>query len=151
MGIDQNRLGRFALGVWVATIALLSLCLAWAMQAYSLADWNGALELGLQNEGFDGDPEERAWALESWGVAVADLLWAMPLTIIALFGITRNRLYGFVLGMMAFAVGVYFPLVFAMQRWNSYRDTAIIAVLLWTFPCLLGIAGLWKNRRRFVD
>lgn len=147
----RKRLDRFPVGIWMAILALISLCLAWAMQAYSLVDWDGALALGLQNESFEGDPGERAWALESWGVAMADLLWAMPITVFALFGIIRTRFYGFVLGMMAFSVGAYFPLVFTFQRWNTYRGTALAAICLWTLPCLLGISGLWKNRRRFFD
>jgi hypothetical protein len=151
MGIFQNRIGRFPAGVWVAVLALLCLCLAWVMQAYSLVDWNSAVELGLQNERFDGDPVEQAWALESWGVVMADMLWALPLTILGLAGIFWSRLYGFVSSMMAFAIGAYFPLVFAFQRWGTYRGTAIIALCLWTLPCLLGTAGLWVNRQMFKD
>ena len=151
MGLLQKEFGRFPVGVWLAILALLSLCLAWAMQVYSLLDWNSAVELGLQNESFDGDAAERAWAIESWGVAMADMLWAMPITVGALFGVARVRLYGFAFGMMAFAVGIYFPLVFAFQRWGTYRGTTIVALCLWTVPCLMGIAGLWANRRRFVD
>ena len=83
------------------------------MQAYSLLDWEGALALGFQNESFDGDPAERAWALESWGVAMADMLWPMPITIVAFVGVCRTRFYGFVFAMMAFSIGVYFPLFFA--------------------------------------
>ena len=116
MGVLQKTAGRFPVGVWLALVALLSLCLAWAMQFYSLLDWNSAVDLGLQNESFDGNPAERAWALEGWGVAMADMLWAMPITVVAFFGIVRVRLFGFVSGMLAFAVGVYFPLVFAFSQ-----------------------------------
>jgi len=151
MGILQKTVGRFPVGVWITLIALMSLCLAWAMQAYSLLDWNSAVELGLQNESFDGDPVERAWALESWSVVMADMLWPMPITVLALIGIVRNRFFGFVTGMMAFTVGVYFPVVFAFQRWDTHRGTAVVALCLWTIPCLLGIAGLWVNRKRFFD
>ena len=151
MGLLQKEFGRFPVGAWIALVALMSLCLAWAMQVYSLLDWNSAVELGLQNERFEGDLVERAWALESWGVVMADMLWPMPITVLALVGIVRSRFYGFVTGLMAFAVGVYFPLVFAFQRWGTYRGTAIEALCLWTVPCLMGIAGLWANRRRFVD
>lgn len=151
MLLMQKKIGLFPLGILLALAALVMLCLAWAMQAYSLLDWNGALALGVQNESFDGDPVARAWAQESWGVAAADIVWAMPITVFALFGILRSRFYGLVLGFMAFAIGIYFPLVFAFQRWNTFRGTAITALCLWTVPCLVGVAGLWGNRRRFVD
>ena len=84
-------------------------------------------------------------------MVMADMLWPMPITVLALVGIVRSRFYGFVMGLMAFSVGVYFPLVFAFQRWGTYRGTAIVALCLWTVPCLMGIAGLWANRQRFVD
>lgn len=49
------------------------------------------------------------------------------------------------------AIGVYFPLFFAFQRWSTFRGTVIFALLLWAVPSLLGIAGLWANRREFRD
>ena len=53
--------------------------------------------------------------------------------------------------MMAFSIGVYFPLIFAIQRWATFPDFVIVALLLFTLPCLLGIAGLWANRKAFMD
>ena len=121
------------------------------MQGYSLIDWDGALELGLQNESFQGDAAERAWALESWAVAMADMLWPMPITLLALVGMIRGRFYGFVAAMMALSTGVYFPLFFAFQRWKTFPETVTVALLLFAVPSLLGIAGLWFNRKVFID
>ena len=121
----------------------------WGMQASSLLNWDHAIELGLQNERFSGGPAERAWAKESWGVAMADMIWPLPIGIAALVGIFRKRLYGVVAGSMELAIGVYFPLVFAIQRWSTFRGTAITAICLWLVPSLLGIAGLWVNRDCF--
>ena len=147
----QKQLGWFPLGVWLAFVGLGVLCIAWMMQGYSLLDWEGAIELGFQNESFNGDAAEQAWALESWGVAMADMLWAMPITILALIGMLRKRFYGFAFAMMAYSIGVYFPLVFAFQRWATYPEFVIVALLLFTLPCLLGITGLWANRKEFLD
>jgi hypothetical protein len=149
MYILNRDLGRFPLGVWIALVAHLSLFLGWGMQAYSLLDWNGAVDLGLQNERFTGDAVERTWAQESWGVAVVDMLWPLPIGIVALVGILRKRLLGFVAGLMELSIGVYFPLCFAIQRWTTYPDTAMVALLLWTIPSLVGIMGLWVNHRFF--
>jgi hypothetical protein len=80
---------------------------------------------------------------------VADMLWAMPLGIVALIGLLRKRFYGFAAGLMELSIGVYFPLVFAFQRWETYPETVIIAIFLWTIPSLLGIIGLWANREYF--
>ncbi len=151
MTLLQKQIGRLPVGIWLSYVALLILCLAWLMQAYSLLDWNGAIEFGFQNESFDGDAAERAWALESWGVAMADMLWPMPITILALVGMLRVRFYGFVFAMMAFAIGVYFPLFFAFQRWATYPNFVIVALCIFTFPCLVGIVGLWANHERFTD
>lgn len=145
----NKSIGRFPLGIWIAIIALLSLFLAWFMQAYSLLNWDIAVDIGFQNERFTGDAVERTWAHESWGVAVADMLWAMPLGIVALIGLLRKRSYGFAAGLMELSIGVYFPLVFAFQRWMSNPETVTIAIFLWTIPSLLGIIGLWTNREYF--
>ena len=149
MNILNKSIGRFPLGVWIAIIALLSLFLAWTMQAYSLLNWDIAVDIGFQNERFTGDAVERTWAHESWSVAVADMLWAMPLGIVALIGLLRKRSYGFAAGLMELSIGVYFPLVFAFQRWTIYPETVTIAVFLWTAPSLIGIIGLWANREYF--
>ena len=151
MNILNKVIGRFPLGVWIAIAALLALFLAWGMQAYSLFNWDSAVDLGLQNERFTGDAAERAWAKESWGLAVADMLWPLPIGIVALFGILRKRFYGFAAGLMELSIGVYFPLFFAFQRWPSYPETVFLAIILWTIPSLLGIIGLWVNREYFKE
>ena len=148
----RKRLGPFPLGVWIALLAILLLIVvAWGGQLYSLIDWDRAVDAGLQNERFGGDPAEDAWAQESRGVAMADMLWPLPIAIIALIGIVRRRFFGLVAGFMELAIGVYFPLFFAFQRWETFRGTVITALLLWALPSLLGIAGLWANRGEFQD
>ena len=142
-------MGRFTLGIWVALVAILLTLLAWIMQSYSLINWEGALELGLQNESFYGGPVEQALADVERGVALADIFWALPITIIALIGVLRKRLFGFVAAMMDFAICVYFPLVFAFHRWDSHMMTALAAIILFAIPSLLGILGLWPNRKLF--
>ena len=149
MSTLRKTLGRFPLGVWMAIVAIVLLSLGWAMQAYSLLNWNHAADLGLQNERFSGGPAERAWAKESWGVAMADMLWPLPLGIVALVGIFRRRMYGLVAGSMELAIGVYFPLFFAFQRWSTFRGTVLTAIFLWLVPSLLGLIGLWANRDYF--
>jgi len=149
MGAMNIPVGRYPLGVWIAIVAILTLFLGWGMQAYSLLDWDRAVDLGIQNERFSGGSSERAWAKASWGLAVADLIWPLPIGIAALVGIFRRRLYGMVAGSMELAIGVYFPLFFAFQRWSTFRSTAIAAVFLWLVPSLLGIVGLWMNRDFF--
>ena len=151
MNMLNKVIGRFPLGVWIAIAALLALFLGWGMQAYSLLNWDVAVDLGLQNESFTGDAAERAWAQESWGVAIADMLWPLPIGIVALTGILRRRFYGFAAGLMELSIGIYFPLVFAFQRWETYPETVVVAIFLWTIPSLLGIIGLWVNRGYFEE
>jgi hypothetical protein len=147
----RTVVGRFPVGAWIGLLALVFLLTAWLGQAYSLFDWEGAVEIGLQNERFTGDPAEQAWALESWGVAMADMLWPLPLTVLALIGVWRKRFWGFACALMALSIGVYFPLFFAFQRWNTFPGTAIVAVVYWSVPALVGLAGLWANRDAFSD
>lgn len=151
MKLLTRETGRFTIGIWIALLAILLTLLAWVMQSYSLIDWEGALELGLQNESFNGDPVEQALADVERGVALADIFWALPLTIIALLGVLRKSLFGFVAAMMDFAICVYFPLVFAFHRWDTHLTTALAAIVLFAIPSLLGIIGLWTNRKLFIS
>lgn len=144
-----KKTGRLTIGIWIAIVALLFTMLAWIMQAYSLIDWEGALNLGLQNESFSGSPLEQALANVEKGIALADMVWALPITIIALVGILRMSMMGMVAGMMDFAICVYFPIFFAFQRWDSHRETALAALILFALPSLLGIMALWQNRKLF--
>ncbi len=147
MNLLRKKIGRLPLGIWMALVALILICFAWLMQAYSLYNWDSALKLGLQNGSFSGDAAEKVWAEKEKGEAIADLIWPMPLTFIALFGILKKRFIGFIASMMTFAICIYFPLFYIFQIWDTYRETAMAAMLLWGIPSLLGIAGLWTNRR----
>jgi hypothetical protein len=147
----KKPIGRYPVGIWIAALALVLLMIAWCMQAYSLLNWDRAVDLGIQNERFSEDPTETTWATESWGVAMADVLWPLPVTIVALVGVLRRRFYGFATALMACAIGVYFPLFFAFQRWHSFRGTALTALIVFAFPCFVAVAGLWANHKWFRD
>ena len=146
MGILEKKLGNYPIGMWIAFIALFSIFFAWIMQAFSLYDWETAFRLGLQNGSFEGDALDQAFATKEKGEAIADLIWALPLTIIAFIGLIRKKLIGFIAAMMTFAICIYFPLFYVFQLWGTYFDTALGAVILWGIPSLLGIIGLWSNR-----
>ena len=141
-----TKMGRFPLGIWIALIALVLTFLAWIMQAYSLLDWEEAVKLGLQNESFSGSNGERAVADVERGIALADIFWALPLNIIAIIGLLRKKIIGFVAAMMVFSICVYFPLFYAFRESMSL-NVVLVAIFLWAIPSLLGIVGLWSNRK----
>jgi len=147
--ILRKTIGRYPIGIWIALLAMLLTMLAMLMQVYSLLDWEHAVKLGFQNERFSSDPVESTWAAESWGVAMADVLWPLPITLIAFAGIIRRRFFGFAASLMSLAIAVYFPLVFAFQRWHTYPGTVLLAIAMWVIPALLGIVSLWMNREWF--
>lgn len=151
MNILRSELGRFPLGIWLALLALILISLAWIMQAYSLFNWESAVGLGLQNKSFSGDAAEALQAQNDKSIAIADLLWPLPLTVIALLGILKKRVIGFIASMMTFAICVYFPLFHIFQLWSTHRETALAAALLWGIPSLIGIAGLWANRHHYFS
>ena len=151
MSVLTKEVGRYTIGIWIACIALVLTLLAWIMQVYSLINWEGAITLGIQNESFNGDQVEQALANVEWGIAMADIFWALPLTIIAIIGVLKKRMIGFIAAMMNFAICVYFPLFFAFQRWDSHLMTVIAALMLFALPSLLGILGLWTNRKLFIQ
>ncbi len=148
MALLRKDIGRYPLGIWVALIALTLILLAWIMQAYSLLDWEGAVRLGVQNESFSGDAAERAIADVERGIAIADILWALPITIIAYIGLLRKKIIGFIAAMMVFGVCVYFPLFYTF-RLSMNSEIVLAAIFLWAIPSLLGIYGLWINRNLF--
>jgi hypothetical protein len=121
------------------------------MQAYSLINWESAVNLGLQNQRFSGDAAEAMQAQNDKGIAIADLLWPLPLTVIALLGILKKQIGGFIAAVMTFAICVYFPLFHIFWLWSSHRETAMVAALLWGIPSLIGIAGLWANRHLYFS
>ena len=145
----NKKFGRFPLGVWFAIVALVLILLAWIMQAYSVINWEGAVKMGFQTESFTGDAVERAIANMERGVATADILWALPVWIVAFIGILRKKFIGFVAGMMEFAICVYFPLIYTFRRGTGMAIVMFI-LILWAIPSLLGIAGLWSNREYFT-
>ena len=140
---------RFPVGIWIAIFALVLIFLAWLMQIYSLIDWEGAVKLGVQNESFTGNIAERAIADVERGIAIADILWALPITIIAFIGLLQKKFIGFVAAMMVFSVCVYFPLFYAFRESMSL-DNVLVVIFLWAIPSLLGIFCLWINRKIFI-
>jgi len=148
MEVLKRKINRYPLGVLIAILALILICLAWLMQIYSLIDWEGAVKLGVQNESFTGEIAERALADVERGVAIADIVWALPITIVALIGLIRIKFIGFIAAMMTFAVCVYFPLFYTFRESMSF-DIVLVAIFLWAVPSLLGIYGLWRNRNIF--
>ena len=148
MKLFKKQITNKPFGIWLAFIALALIFLAWIMQAYSLLNWEGAIELGVQDNSFSGDLTERALADVERGVAIADILWALPLTIIAFIGLLRKRLIGFITAMMTFAICVYFPLIYIFRESTS-TEIVIVVIVLWAIPSLLGIVGLWTNRKLF--
>ena len=150
MLLFKKQLGKYPAGIWFALIALTLISLAWIMQAYSLINWEGAVKLGVQNESFTGDMTERAMADVERGVAIADILWPLPLTIIAFIGLFRKKIIGFTAAMMTFAVCIYFPLFYTFRESTSF-DIVLVVIVLWAIPSLLGIVGLWTNRKTFQN
>ena len=149
MSLITKKLGPYTIGIWVALVALLLAFLGWIMQAYSLFNWEGALKLGLQNGSFNGNELEQALAKKEMGEAIADMLWPLPIAVVAIIGLLKSKFIGFVASMMEFAICVYFPLFYVFQLRDTYPDTAIGAVILWGIPSLLGIICLWANRKYF--
>ncbi|MDP8211417.1 MAG: hypothetical protein RAO94_07395 [Candidatus Stygibacter australis] len=145
----KKKFKQFPLGVWISLIALLLIFFAWLMQAYSLINWEGAVKLGVQNESFSGTEVEQTLADVEKGIALADIIWVLPLTILAFGGILKKNLLGFVSGMMVFAICVYFPIFYFFRDSMNY-EIKLAALVLWAIPSLFGIAGLWVNRALFI-
>jgi hypothetical protein len=149
MNVFERKINQYTLGIWIALIALILIFFAWTMQAYSLLDWEGAVKLGLQNDSFTGSAAERVLADVERGIAKADIFWVLPITIVALIGLLQKKFIGFVAAMMVFAICVYFPLFYAFRVHMSF-DIVLVAIFLWAVPSLLGIIGLWMNRKLFI-
>ena len=145
----QRTLGRYPLGIWIALAAILLSFIAWLMQAYSLIHWESAVSLGLQNGSFEGDAAGKVLATKERGEAIADLLWPLPLAILAFYGLLKTTFLGFVASMMEYAICIYFPLFYVFQMWETHPGTVLGALFLWAIPSIAGIIGLWSNRKAF--
>ena len=145
----QRTLGRYPLGIWIALAAILLSFIAWLMQAFSLINWESAVSLGLQNGSFEGDAAGKVLATKERGEAIADLLWPLPLAILAFYGLLKTTFLGFVASMMEYAICIYFPLFYVFQMWETHPETVLGAVFLWAIPSIAGIIGLWSNRQIF--
>ena len=150
MKIFRENLLKLPVGIWLAFLALSMISLAWIMQAYSLINWEGAVKLGLQDDSFTGGLTEQAMADVERGVAVADILWALPLTLIAFIGLVKKKFIGLVAAMMVFAVCIYFPLFYAFRE-SASSEIVLGVIFLWAVPSLIGIIGLWSNRSLFIS
>jgi len=148
MKLLMKEKGRFPVGVWFALIALVLILLAWLMQSYSLLNWENAVKIGAQDVSFTGGAVERAIADVEKAVAIADIIWAFPLTIIAFIGLWKKQYFGFISAMMVYAICVYFPLIYTFREGTS-TDIKLTALFLWAIPSLLGIICLWANRAIF--
>ena len=144
----RKKISRYPLGIWLALCALILIFLAWLMQMYSLLDWEGAVKIGLQNESFNGDAAEQAIADVEKGIAIADILWAFPITVVAFIGLLREKFIGFIAAMMVFAICVYFPLIYTFRVSMNF-DIVLAAIFMWAIPSIMGIIGLWMNRKLF--
>ena len=145
----KRQYGSYPLGVWISIVALILIFLAWIMQSYSLLDWEGAVSIGLQEYLFTGNEAESALADVERGIAIADIIWALPLTILAFIGILKRSVLGFATALMTFSICVYFPLIY-LFRDNFTVEIKVLAMILWAIPSLLGIIGLWVNRKLFI-
>ncbi|MHA2031335.1 MAG: hypothetical protein ACW99A_09635 [Candidatus Kariarchaeaceae archaeon] len=150
MKLLKKEFGKYPLGIWIVLISLGSLLfIGMGGQMYSLLDWDNAVDLGLQNERLSGDLPEKTWAEAAKSEAKADMIWFLPILIFAFIGVIRRQFFGFTTAMMSFGIGVYFTLIFAFSRWDTYRETVYQAFAVFTIPSLLGIIGLWYNREYF--
>jgi hypothetical protein len=148
---QESTVRGYPPGVWAAIVAVLLQLVAWGTQAFAIIDWNAAVDAGLQSDRFTGDAVERTWAAADWGIAAADMVWPLPVAVVALVGLLRKRSYGYAAGLMQLSIGVYWPLVFAFQRWTTDRGVILMALAVWALTSLIGLVGLWWNRRLFCS
>jgi hypothetical protein len=146
MNFLERKIGAYPIGTWLAILALFLQLLAWAAQVYSLVDWDGAVDAGLQTDRFTGDDAERARAKLDWGIVAADMVWPLPITIVALAGLFSKRMFGHLAGFMELSIGVYWPVVFAFQRWPTMKETILISIVVWSMTAAVGLVGLWATR-----
>jgi len=92
------------------------------------------------------------------GIALADTIILLPVFLVATVGLLKRRGYGAIASWMAFALTLYWPVVFWSSLW-FYADTGIkhqpLSVSVIVFPASLMIIALWgtwylaKHRRDF--
>lgn len=154
---------RRPLGIWVALFSMLfCLFVAGGGQALSLADWDLAFRLHLQeHDRYSPDVVQQVLAQVEWGVCVSDVFLVLPLFAVGLAGVILRRRWGMMAGMMAAVCWIYMFLTYTAQRcglvlraglgqWGDYAAFIGGFALLGLIPCLLIIWGLGANIDRFA-
>lgn len=150
MNLIRPKIKGFPLGVWIAFFALFLILFAWVMQIISLINWEAALKYGFQIESFNGDKAESALADVERAIAIADIIWVLPITLVAIVGLLRKKFIGFVAAQMTFAICVYFPLFYLFRK-STDSDVALATIGIWAIPSLIAIYCLWINRNCFTQ
>ncbi len=158
-----RMIGRRPLGIRIALFAMLfCLFVAGGGQILSLADWDLALRLQLQeNDPNSSDIVQRVLAQVEWGVCVADVFLVLPLFTVGLVGVILRRRWGMIAGMMGAICWIYMFVAYTAQRcalvfrggmgqWSDYSGIIGAFALLCLVPCSLIIWGLGANADRFA-
>jgi len=128
----------------VAVVALLVNLVFLAGQLYSLIAWDSAVEHHMQEYRFETN---RGRARQDWGICIADMLWQLPLTLVAFFGLMGRFPFAYSVAMMALSLEVYWPIINAAQRWGHASVAELVALLIFVSGlAFLGILGLAANR-----
>ena len=158
-----KKAGPLPLGLWIVLFFLLVSGLAFTIFAQSLSffAWDYALSLGLQEDSpRSADMVERTIGAMSWGEVGADVLVQTTLIILALIGILRRRLYGFVAGVTQATIWIYVTLMVPLQRIGLYdwgvvpdlsraRYVGPVMIILAGVPGVIMLICLVSNRRFF--
>jgi hypothetical protein len=158
----RKMLGRRPFGIWIA-LASLTLCisLGGGGQTLSVARWDLAVRLGLQEDRLDAaDLVERTLAHVEWGTAGADVAVVVPLLLAGLLGVVLRRRWGMLAAMMAATCWLYMGAAFGLQRYSiavraglrpmqHYVGPLVAFAVLVCLPCALIIWGLGANADRF--
>jgi hypothetical protein len=96
-----------------------------------------------------GSALERANAATTYGFLVGDLLWSVPLLLLAAVGLWRMRFYGWTAAQMVNALWVYSLTVIWMRDIYVAPSPGGVLFLPFALLALWGSAVLWKHRILF--
>ncbi|MBN1202954.1 MAG: hypothetical protein JXJ20_13980 [Anaerolineae bacterium] len=162
MNILTRPTGRYPLGIWIVwALLIVLLFLGIIGQLISVASWDTALDIGLQEDDPDSkDALEQSLVPVEWGVAVADLLLQTPALLLAALGILRKHWIGLLGATAEFTILLYAGLFFFFQRygikvwdvgdWTHWRGIAIFFLVLAGSIGLIGLICTWSNRDYFL-
>jgi hypothetical protein len=139
-----HRSSRIPPGIWIIIIFHILNLILWTFgQTIAVFNYDLVASWGLQDQRILIDP---ATVEMNRGIGAADTIILLPIFLIAIIGLLKQRLFGAIASWMAFALTLYWPVVFWFSQ-MFFADAGIkhqpLSVAVVILPAVFMVFALW--------